>query len=111
MLTQLHFNPRNGYSASELVSVRGQDYLLVNPVISKSNLQRGCVAFKITDLDNAVIERDAGVPVASLVVEPHGDFNGACGYIQELTGSGILISEAFADETPIFRLFSTDRRL
>ena len=101
----------DAFSASELVSVSGQDYLMVTPSISTSDIYRGCVAYKITDLDSATVERDAGMPVSSLVVEPHGDFNGACGYIPALTGSGILISEAFVGQTPIFRIFSTDKRL
>lgn len=101
----------DGYSASEIVSAGGQDYLLVTPTISTSDLYRGCTAFKITNLDSAEIERDAGIPKASLVIEPHGDFNGACGYVDALSGSGILISEAFAGETPIFRLFATNKRL
>lgn len=101
----------DGYSASELVSIGAADYLIVSPTISTSSLYRGCAAFKITDLDNAVIERNASKPLASQVIEPHGDFNGACGYVDGLSGSGILISEAFVGETPIFRLFATGKRL
>jgi len=101
----------DAFSASELVSVSGQDYLIVTPLISTSDIYRGCVAYKITDLDSAAIERNFGVPVPALVVEPHGDFNGACGYIPALTGSGIMISEAFVGQTPIFRIFSTNKQL
>ncbi|MFB3063916.1 MAG: hypothetical protein ACE1ZL_04390, partial [Gammaproteobacteria bacterium] len=75
------------------------------------DLYRGCVAYRITDIDNALIERNAGAPVASLVIPQRGDFNGACGYVEELTGSGIMISEAFFTEAPTFRLFATDERL
>jgi hypothetical protein len=99
----------DGISASELVDVNGQDYLIVTP--TSGNLYRGCVAYKITDLDIALIERDAGIPVASLVIPQHGDFNGACGHVEELTGSGIMISEAFFTESPTFRLFATDAQL
>jgi hypothetical protein len=101
----------DAFSASELVSVKGQDYLIVTPAILDSDLYRGCVAYKITDLDSALVERNVDGPVPSLVIEPHGDFNGACGYIPALTGSGIIISEAFIGQTPIFRIFSTDKRL
>ena len=99
----------DGFSASELVSVNGQDYLIVSP--TSGDLYRGCVAYRITDLDNAVIERNAGVPVASLIIPQRGDFNGACGYVAELSGSGIMISEAFFTAAPTFRLFATDEQL
>ena len=101
----------DGFSASELVSVNGQDYLIVTPTLSTGDLYRGCVAYRITDIDNALIERNVGVPVASLIIPQNGDFNGACGYVEELTGSGIMISEAFFTEAPTFRLFATDERL
>ncbi len=101
----------DGFSASELVSSNGQDYLIVTPTISTGNIYRGCVAYKITDIDNAEIERSLGVPVAALIIEEHGDFNGACGYIKELSGSGIMMGEAFFTEQPGFRLFTTDAKL
>jgi hypothetical protein len=101
----------DGFSASELVSTDGLDYLIVTPTISAADQYRGCVAYEITDLDTAAIERNANGPVASLILEAHGDFNGACGYIKELTGSGIIMSEAFAIGAPTFRLFTTDAQL
>lgn len=101
----------DGFSASELASSNGQDYLIVSPTISTGNLYRGCVAYKITDLDNAVIERSSGTPVASLIIEEHGDFNGACGYIKELSGSGIIMGESFFTGQPAFRLFTTGAKL
>jgi len=77
------------------------------------SVYRGCVAYKITSLNNAEIERNpgSGAPVASLVVDEHGDFNGACGYVAELTGSGIMMSGAFTTQTPVFRLFATGEQL
>jgi len=101
----------DGFSASELVSINGQDYLIVTPTISTGNLYRGCVAYKITDLDNALLERVSGTPVAKLIIDEHGDFNGACGYLKELSESGIIMSEAFFDEQPTFRLFTTGAKL
>ena len=95
----------DGFSASELVSSNGNDYLIVTP--TETDIYRGCVAYEITDLENAAIERSAGKPVASLIIEENGDFNGACGYIPELTGSGIMISEAFFTGSPVFQLFTT----
>lgn len=51
------------------------------------------------------------MPVASLVIPERGDFNGACGYVAELTGSGIMISQAFFTQAPTFRIFATDVQL
>jgi len=96
----------DNFSASELVSVNGEDYLLVTP--SESTIYRGCAIYKITGLDQASIERDGGTAIATAVVEAHGDFNGACGYVEGLIGSGVIISEAFTTSVPVFRLFTTD---
>lgn len=101
----------DGYSASEMVTVANSDYLIVTPTISTGDLYRGCVAYKITDLDNASVLRDSGTPVAELILEQHGDFNGACGYTEGLSGSGIIMSEAFINSSPTFRLFTTGANL
>ena len=96
----------DNFSASELVSVGGEDYLIVTP--SESTIYRGCAIYRITDLDTAQIERDAGTAKATAVFEAHGDFNGACGYVEGLDGSGVMLSEAFFTSVPVFRLFTTD---
>ena len=96
----------DNFSASELVSVNGEDYLIVTP--SEATIYRGCAVYRINDLDQAGIERDAGTAKATAVFEAHGDFNGACGYVEGLFGSGIIISEAFTTSVPVFRLFTTD---
>ena len=96
----------DNFSASELVSVNGQDYLIVTP--SEATIYRGCVFYKILDLDLAIIEREGGNAKATAIIEAHGDFNGACGYVEGLTGSGVMISEAFTTSVPVFRLFTTD---
>jgi hypothetical protein len=100
-----------GYSAPELVAVGNRDYLIVTPTIPSSSRYRGCVAYRVTDLANASVQRDAGGPVASLTIDAHGDFNGACGYVPELTGSGILMREAFFTSPPPFRIFGTGEDL
>ena len=96
----------DNFSASELVSVNGEDYLIVTP--SDATIYRGCAIYKIDDLDRARIERDGGTAKATAVFEAHGDFNGACGYVEGLVGSGVMISEAFTTSVPVFRLFTTD---
>lgn len=96
----------DNFSASELVSVNGEDYLMVTP--SEATIYRGCAIYKITDLDRASIERNGGTAKATAVFKAHGDFNGACGYVEGLIGSGVIISEAFTTSVPVFRLFTTD---
>lgn len=96
----------DNFSASELVSVDGEDYLIVTP--SEATVYRGCAIYRIRDLDQASIEREGGTAKATAVFEAHGDFNGACGYTEGLTGSGVMMSEAFTTSLPAFRLFTTD---
>ena len=95
----------DNFSASELVAVNGEDYLVVTP--SAGETYRGCVMYRITDLELASIERVGGAAKATALIEAHGQFNGACGYVEGLGGSGMLISEAFTTSLPIFRLFTT----
>lgn len=99
------------FSAPELVSVNGQDFLIVSPVSISDDLYRGCMVFKITDLGGAEIERSDGSAVGNVIVAEHGDFNGACGYVEGLTGSGIMMSEAFFGDSLTFGLFATDVQL
>ncbi len=96
----------DNFSASDLVSVDGADYLIVTP--SEATIYRGCAIYRIRDLDQPRIDREGGVAVATAIFEAHGDFNGACGYVEGLTGSGVMISEAFTTSIPVFRLFTTD---
>ena len=95
----------DNFSASEMVTVNGEDYLMVTP--SEATIYRGCAIYKIISLEQARIERDGGTAKATAVFEAHGDFNGACGYVEGLSGSGVIISEAFTTSVPIFRLFTT----
>ncbi len=95
----------DNFSASELVSVNGADYLIVTP--SDASIYRGCAIYRITSLDQARIERDGATARPTAVFEAHGDFNGACGYVDGLDGSGVMISEAFITSVPVFRLFTT----
>lgn len=96
----------DNFSASELVSVNGEDYLIVTP--SEATIYRGCAIYKISSLEQASIERVGGTAKPTAVFEAHGDFNGACGYVEGLSGSGVIISEAFTTSIPVFRLFTTD---
>ena len=95
----------DNFSAAELVTANGSDYLIVTP--SASTIYRGCVIYKITDIDLAAIERESGDAKPTAVFEASGDFNGACGYVEGLTGSGVIMSKAFFNSSPAFRLFTT----
>jgi len=95
----------DNFSASELVSVNGENYLIVTP--SEATIYRGCAIFKINSLEQASIERIGEFAKATAVFEAHGDFNGACGYTEGLSGSGVIVSEAFTTSAPVFRLFTT----
>ena len=96
----------DNFSAAELVTVKGEDYLIVTP--SVLTLYRGCLIYKIKDLEQAQIERVGGIAQATAVIEENGDFNGACGYVEGLTGGGVLMSQAFFNSTPNFKIFTTD---
>lgn len=96
----------DNFSASELVSVNGDDYLIVTP--SEATIYRGCAIYKIENLEQANIERVEGTAKATAVFEAHGDFNGACGYVENLNGSGVIMSEAIINSVPVFRLFTSD---
>jgi hypothetical protein len=96
----------DNFSASELVSVSGRDYLVVTP--SEKTVYRGCAIYRIDNLDQARIERDGAIAKATAIFEAHGEFNGACGYVEGLAGSGVMIGEAFTTSIPVFRLFATN---
>jgi hypothetical protein len=95
----------DNFSAAELVSSRGDDYLIVTP--SADTIYRGCVVYKITDISRATIERVSNTAVPTAIFEASGDFNGACGYVEGLTSSGIIMSKAFFNLSPTFKIFTT----
>lgn len=95
------------FSAPELVSTAGQDYLIASPVIAAGGIYRGCVVYRIPDIQTATVEHQSGKPVAYRVIPERGDFNGACAFVDGMTGSGIMMGEAFFSQVPVFRLFAT----
>ncbi len=101
------FGAFDGFSGSELVAVGYRNYLIVTPVSNPGGIYRGCIAFEITNLSNASLKRSNGVAEALLTLPPQGDFNGACAYHETLSGSGIMMSQAFISESPTFRLFAS----
>lgn len=94
----------HGFSAPAMFTKGGKYYLMASP--QANDWYSGTVVFEIADLDTAAVVRDGGMPrVLVRVNGSAGSFNGAAGYIPEATGSGIIYSEAFLNETPRFRIF------
>ncbi len=103
------------FSASDLVRQGGKLYLMLTPLRSRGGPEpaySGCHFFEFADLASGRLKRDAqGQLVSALYVE--GDpnrFRGACGYDQENTGGGILLSELHLEATDRFQIFKTNRR-
>jgi hypothetical protein len=103
-------NSFTGFSATDLIRTSAGDYLLVTP--TESDNYRGCLAFRIASLDNATLERVAGV--ATLQTSLRGtatSFNGACGYTANNTSLGIIYSELFPGTPPQFRILASGTNL
>jgi len=104
-------NSFTGFSATDLVRTGAGDYLLVTP--TESDGYRGCFAFKIANIDNAILDRDAG-GAAILQQSLQGtvaSFNGACGYTESNTTLGIVYSELFPGTPPQFRILPSNQNL
>ena len=96
-----------GFSATELVSAGGNDYLIVTPTEPPSDSYRGCLAFRISDFATATLVRNSGTPtLIKRISGTSGSFNGACGYDTGATASGIIYSE-YNNSAPHFRLFAS----
>jgi hypothetical protein len=79
----------SGFSAAELVSVAGTDYLIVSPASGTG--YRGCLAYRIANLSAAQVARSNGQLIAVKTVPDNGAYNdGACSYDPLATQSGIL---------------------
>jgi hypothetical protein len=101
----------DGFSATELVVASGKTYLIVTPTESPGDLYRGCLVFEVADLATATLVRNVGDPVLVKRVEgTSGSFNGACGYAEGLSASGIIYSE-LNNTAPQFRLFASHSEL
>lgn len=98
----------NGFAASELVTVGNNDYLIVTPYEPPSDAYRGCLVFRISNLSTATLVRSGGTPtLVKRLSGTSGSFNGACGYNENATGSGIIYSEYDSSSPPGFRMFAS----
>jgi hypothetical protein len=96
----------SGYSAPQLAESGGQVYLLATPTKSPNDTYGGCKVFKFLNLETATLERTAGVPnIIKEINGSVGSFNGACTYHAASTGSGIIYSQTYPNDSEIFRLF------
>jgi len=92
----------SGFSATELVDNGSNNYLILTPTESPGEIYRGCLVFEIAELASASLS----LTLVQRISGKAGSFNGACGYAQGLTGSGIIYSE-FTNSTPQFTLFGS----
>jgi hypothetical protein len=97
-----------GFSAPNLVTSSGQNYLIVTPQSTTpfDGHYNGCMAFRFTDIDTASIQKTGGVPdIVATVNGDAGSFNGACTYLPAASKAGVIYSQAFFGSTEKFRLF------
>ncbi len=104
------------FSASDLFSEGGRDYLTVSPegTVPGEGAYKGCLVFRFADLANGKVERGpGGRPVPAVTVSMDKDsFNGACSFLPLGTNKGLLIGRAdfvLRDGKPdaIFHIFRT----
>jgi hypothetical protein len=97
-----------GFSAPNLVTSNGQNYLIVTPQSTTpfDSYYNGCRVFRFTDIDTASIQRTGGVPdIVATVNGDAGSFDGACTYLPTASKAGVIYSQAFFGPTEKFRLF------
>ena len=96
-----------GFSGSELVETARAVYLIVTPWVNPPEAYRGCLAFRVSDLATATVERSAGAPVlVARISGVPGSFHGACGYHPDATGSGIVYGQ-YQDVAPHYHIFES----
>ncbi len=104
------------FSASDLVRQEDKFYLTLTPLRLRGGPEpdySGCHFFEFADLASGRLKRDAqGRLVSTLYIEgdPNG-FRGACGYDQQNTGGGVLLSELHLEATDPFQIFKTHRKI
>ena len=102
------FGYDEGFSASNLVVVEGEFYLVVTPQSSTpfDGHYNGCMIFPFDDIETAAIARSGDVPQPVAQVEgTPGSFNGACTYLPTASGAGVIYSELNLTGLPYFRMF------
>ncbi len=106
-----------GFGAPDLFHIEstGRTYLVVTPTRPRSfPAYRGCMVFRVLDLETARLERDGATP--RLAAISNGDpvrHNGACAYLDSPNaGAAALIQgQVYPQSVERFRLFRTETRL
>jgi Tol biopolymer transport system component len=104
------------FSASDLFRQGDKFYLMLTPLRSRGEPEpsySGCHFFEFADLASGRLKRDAqGRLLSALYIEGDANrFRGACGYDQQNTGGGILLSELHLEATDRFQIFKTNRQI
>jgi hypothetical protein len=105
----------DGFTAAALYNKNGSVYCIATPyhIVMAGPIEThkysGTFVFRITDLDNAQIERSAGKPVTyARIFGTSGSHNGAAGYLPTASASGIIYSELLEiGGTPHFAIFKS----
>lgn len=98
----------NGFSAPELVEVNGKVYLLATPTETDAKIYRGCLVFRVADLDAGTLEAENGTSTVVTRIEGQsGTFSGACSYNAASTESGIIYNQAELDDQIEYQLYES----
>ncbi|MCB0365360.1 MAG: hypothetical protein H6624_08550 [Bdellovibrionaceae bacterium] len=96
------------WTASDLFEYSGEFYILLTGTSNQpwERAYSGCEVFKFSNLDQGVLVSDGNGPVRFGSVIGGGErFRGACAFHKGLTEGGILLSQAYPEDTRTFRLF------
>ncbi len=97
----------DGFSAPELFVQGDTTYLIVTP--QSNDRYDGTMVFEVTNLETAAIQRVDSVPTITLeFYGTEGTHNGAAGFHEAATGSGLIYSEVDTSVLPLhFRIFKS----
>ncbi len=97
----------DGFSAPELFTQDGTIYLNVTP--QSNDRYSGTLVFEVSNLETAALHRMEGVPTLALeFYGTAGTHNGAAGYHEAATASGLIYSEVDTSVQPLFfRIFKS----
>jgi len=97
----------DGFSAPELFTQDGIIYLTVTP--QNNDSYQGTLVFEVQDLETASLRRIEGKAATVLeIYGTSGTHNGAAGYHERATASGLIYSEVDTSVQPLFfRIFKS----
>ncbi len=97
----------DGFNAPELFVQNDTIYLIVTP--HSAARYQGTLVFEVTNLETATLKRVDGTPTSALeIYGVNGTHNGAAGYHEKATASGLIYSEVDIYQEPLFfRIFKS----